>query len=56
MSKPLQNLSLKLKAFKSFLRGRLLRLFGARAAGVFVDAPWGLMLIDPKGGQFHGNF
>ena len=56
MSKPLQNLSLKLKAFKSFLRGGLLKLFGARAAGVFVDAPWGLMLIDPKDGHVSRQF
>jgi FkbM family methyltransferase len=56
MSKPLQNLSLKLKAFKSFLRGQLLKLFGVRAAGVFVDAPWGLMLIDPKDGHVSRQF
>jgi FkbM family methyltransferase len=56
MSKPLQNLSLKLKAFKSFLRGRLLKLFGVRAAGVFVDAPWGFMLIDPRDGHVSRQF
>lgn len=49
-------LSFKVKHWKSCFRGRVLALFGRHAAGIFVEAPWGLMLVDPRDGHVSRQF
>lgn len=49
-------LSFKVKHWKSCFRGRMLTLFGRHAAGIFVEAPWGLMLVDPRDGHVSRQF
>jgi FkbM family methyltransferase len=51
-----QRVSFRLKAFKSRARGLLLKTLGAKAMGVFVQAPWGLMLVDPRDGHISRQF
>jgi FkbM family methyltransferase len=51
-----RSLSLRIKSLKSLARGLLLRAFGPRALGIFVETPWGLMLVDPRDGHVSRQF
>ncbi len=52
----MKTVSLWLKGLKSWVRGLWLKGLGPCANGVFVEAPWGLMLLDPRDGHVSRQF